>query len=329
LLIREGKDPIDERKASLAQRKAKVTVTFAEAARAFHKHHSAAGRWSNGANKKLVLRRLEKFTFPTLGEVPIHAIDRAAILRAFTPFWAVGTVHAASRCLADTASVFEFAKARGWCSGDNPARGDFSHDLPSPRAIAPTRAMPSLPYAAVPEFYASLGDTVTEMALRWTILNAVRSQETLGARWSEIDLDKGLWTIPAERTKKDREHVVPLSRAAMDIIGKLVREKGNPYLFVGARPGTQLSRLAMLGMLRHRKCDFVVHGFRSSFRTWAAEETAFAPDLIEAALAHAIGTAVERAYNRGQLVERRRALMAAWADHVTGAARGQVVPLRA
>jgi integrase len=319
-------DPIDEGKASLAQRKAKATVTFAEAARAYHKHHS--GRWSNAANAKQIMTRLERFAFPVLGPLAVDAIDRGAVLRAFSPFWVAGQVHAASRTLTTVADVMEFAKSRGWRSGDNPAR-NFAHDLPAPRSLTPTKPMEAMPYAQLPAFYASLGPTVTERCIAFVVLTATRSGEAREARWTEIDLEKALWTIPAARMKKRKEHVIPLSGAVMDIIRHLPREKGNPHLFVGARHGAAISRMAMIQLMRARGEVATIHGFRSSFRVWAGEMTSFPPDIIEMALAHAVGSGVERSYARTTLLEKRRQLMQMWADHVMGAAGAKVISLRA
>jgi integrase len=307
-----------------------VTVTFREAAIQFHRHH--AKRWSNERDHRQWMARMEKFALPTVGTLPVGQIDRQTVLRAFAPFWVEGgPVHAASRTLAAVAEVLDFAKSRGWRSGDNPAAWSsaLEHDLPRPKAISAPKSLAAMPYADVPMFYGSLGGTIIEAAIKFAILTAARSGEVLGARWSEIDLEKALWAIPAERMKMDREHVVPLPSAAIELLRALPREKHNPFVFIGPKAGAGLRPVAMIAHLKRQGFPYTVHGFRSSFRTWAAEETAYAPDLIEAALAHQIGNSVERAYNRSQLVERRRALMTAWADHVTGAERGQVVSLRA
>jgi integrase len=329
LMLKEGKDPIDERRALVAQGKAakEATVSFAHAAAAYHKHHSP--KWKNPKDRAQWMTRMEKFAYPVLGAMPVSAIDRPSILRAFAPSWVEGSVHAASRCLANVGGVLEFATARGWRSGDNPARSDFSHDLPSPRTLSPLRPHSAMGYAEVPGFYASLGATVTERALAFTILTACRSNEVLGARWAEIDMDRALLTIPPERMKRGKEHVVPLSGPALAILRDLPREKSNPFVWIGQRPNTSLSRFAMIEYVGRRGVGVTVHGFRSSFRDWASEQTSFPPDLCETALAHQIGNAVERSYNRAQLIERRRALMAAWANHVTGVSHGQVIRLRA
>jgi integrase len=328
--LRDGRDPIDERRATRASTRAAAaaTRTFRETATAYHHHHSL--KFKNARDASQWIRRLEKFAFPGLGTLNVNAIDSATILRAFVPHWTAGSVHAASRTLRAVAEVFNFAKARGWRSGDNPAEWkNFSHDLHPPAKIAPTRAMAALPYGVVPEFYAGLGQGIVEQAIRFTILTAARSGEVLGARWSEIDLDKALWTVSKERMKMDREHVVPLSTEAIKVLKALPHEKGNGHVFIGGRPGAPLQKLAMIALIQRRKLGFTVHGFRSSFRTWAAERTPFPPDVIEMSLAHLVGGETERAYNRSQLVERRRPLMEAWATFVVGkeAKSAQVIPL--
>jgi integrase len=189
--------------------------------------------------------------------------------------------------------------------------------------------MAALPYAALPAFYAGLGESVVERALAFTILTAARTQETLLARWTEIDLTRAVWTISKERMKADREHVVPLSRAAIELLTALPREPGTPYVFIGPRRGAPLSPNAMINHLRRQGHTFTTHGFRASFKTWASEQTAFPPDVVESSLAHSLGNAVERTYNRGQLIERRRPLMESWAVFVVGKAEkgGKVIPL--
>jgi integrase len=328
--LRDGRDPIDERRATRVRIRAEAssTRTFSQAATAYHQHHSL--KFKNARDASQLINRLEKFAFPQLGALNVNAIDSALILRAFAPHWTVGSVHAAARTLRAVAEVFDFAKARGWRQGDNPAEWkNFVHDLHPPAKIAPTRTMAALPYGAVPEFYAGLGESTVEQATRFTILTAARSGEALGARWAEIDFDKATWTLSKERMKMDREHVVPLSTEAIKLLKALPHEKGNGHLFVGARPGAPLQKLAMITLIQRRKLGFTVHGFRSSFRTWAAERTSFPPDVIEMSLAHLVGGETERAYNRSQLVERRRPLMEAWAAFVVGkeAKSAQVIPL--
>jgi integrase len=330
--LMEGRDPIAERRVTKAQAQAlsAASVPFKEAANKFHQHHS--GRWSSRMGQQWI-SQVENFAFPVLGDLPVNAIDRAAVLRAFSPHWVAGKVHAAARVLGRVQAILDFCVQRGWRdNSDNPASWKhLQHALARPQSVSPVKQMASLPYTEVPAFVTTLGDSVTERALKFTILTAVRSNEALGARWSEIDLERAIWTIPAERMKKRKEHTVPLSSSAVEILNALPREKGNPFCFVGARQGSALNATAMITLLNRRKCAFGVHGFRASFRTWASEQTQFPPDVIEICLAHLIGSGVERAYNRAQLIEKRRLLMEAWAAFVTGTTTtsATVIPLRA
>jgi integrase len=323
LVIMEGRDPVAERRNAKAERRAATaaTVSYKAAAAAFLEHHG--GGWTPKSRAQWAAQ-MERFVSPTLGTLPVGSIDRAAILRAFMPHWtADGHVATAARVLNCVAAVLDFSTQRGWRTGDNPAKwkGNLGHALARPQNLAPAVRMAALPYKAVPEFYETLArtDALVCRALRFTILTAARTSEVLGAVWAEIDIDLRLWIVPAERMKARREHVVPLSGPALELLAALPREYDNSHVFLGAIRGARLTPTAMITALKRRGAAFTVHGFRSSFRTWAAEQTQFPPDIIELALAHAVGSGVERAYNRATLVERRRALMEAWAAFVTRA----------
>jgi integrase len=246
-----------------------------------------------------------------------------------------GPIHALSRTLGHVANVLDFATQRGRREGPNPAKwdGNLEHALARPAKLRPMRPMKAIAYQELPAFYATLasGNSLTARAIEFTILTAARSAEVINARWEEIDLAARVWKLPAERMKARREHVVPLTQAACEILQALPREKGNPFCFVGAVKGRPLDRTAMINALQKRfKAGFTTHGFRSAFRTWAGEQTAFPPDIIEMSLAHAVGSGVERAYARSTLLEKRRALMEEWAAFATGAETGgKVVQLRA
>jgi integrase len=173
-------------------------------------------------------------------------------------------------------------------------------------------------------------ESIGARALKFTILTATRTGEVIGATWDEIDLDNATWTIPAPRTKARREHRVPLSPAVIDLLQSLPREGGNPFVFIGGKANGGLSHLPMLGVLGTMgRADITVHGFRSTFRDWAAEMTAYPNHVVERALAHAVGNAVERAYRRSDLFDKRRKLMEDWARYCTSPpAAGEVVPIR-
>jgi integrase len=332
VLLLDGRDPISERQAAKVEAKAaaQATVSFREAAQRFHEHH--AGRWTNDRMRKQWISQVEAYTFPVLGALPVASIDRATVLRCFTPHWQAGkTVTTAYRVLGRVAQILDFCTQHGWRSGDNPAEWKhLQHALAKPTSLTPAKQMQALPWTEVPAFFASLDTTVLDQAIKFTILTAVRSGEALQATWTEVDMERGVWTIPAARMKARREHIVPLSREAIAILSSLPREKGNPHVFVGARKGRPLGEKSMIASLwKRRGRSFTMHGFRASFKTWASEKTSFAPDWVEMSLAHHVGNSIERTYNRAQLIERRRALMQAWANHVTGTeTAGKVVKLR-
>jgi integrase len=331
LQIMDGLDPIATRKAAQAQaaQVAAATITFSEAARRYHHHHS--GRWTTEKTRRQWLEAVERFTFLTLGALPVAAIDRSMVLRTFSPHWVPGgKLTTLRRVLNGVASILDFATQHGWREGDNPADWKhLKHALAAPSTLAKTQSHAALPYAELPAFFASLGGSVVEAALKFTILTAARSAETLGARHGEIDEKHALWTLSAARMKGRREHVVPLPQVALDILRDLPREKGNPHIFIGNKKGAGLHSLAMIEHVRRKGCTWTVHGLRSSFRDWAAERTNFPPDIIEMALAHLVGSSVERAYSRSTLIERRRELMSRWADFCLGVETGaKVITLR-
>jgi integrase len=224
-----------------------------------------------------------------------------------------------------------------WRSGDNPARwrGYLQEALPAPRKVAPIKHLDAAPYQDVPRIMAALPPDVNGNALRFVILNAARLGEALGARWDEIDLDSAEWVIPASRMKGRREYRVPLSPQVVQLLKGLYREEGNPYLFVGRTPGTSTANNTVLQALRRTGCHATIHGFRSSFSTWASERTNFPGIIVELSLAHRVGNAVENAYRRGDVIVKRRKLMKACGKFCTTPPAvekqngDKVVPLRA
>jgi integrase len=188
----------------------------------------------------------------------------------------------------------------------------------------------AMPYADVPQFIAELRprEATAARGLEFCILTATRTSEAMEARWEEIDLDAGVWTLPAERTKAGREHRIPLSERAVQILREMEKAKSGEFVFTGRKPDRPLSNMAFEMLLRRAKSEFTAHGFRSSFRDWAGNETAFPRELAEAALAHAVGDQTERAYRRSDALARRRELMDAWARHCEGEAGAIVVALK-
>jgi integrase len=258
------------------------------------------------------------------------------VLAALEPIWRTKP-ETAVRLRGRIEAVLDYARALGWRTAENSARwkGHLSNTLPSRSKVAPVEHHAALPWEEVGAFLAKLRNQagVAALALEFTILTAARSGETMGARWSEIDLATKVWTIPAARMKAGREHRVPLTAAALKVLTAAsdlrTRGSGDEYTFPGASAGQPLSVMAMAMVLRRMKRgDLTVHGFRSTFRDWAAERTGYPNEVVEMALAHTVGDKVEAAYRRGDLFEKRRNLMAAWAKFcaVVAPPKGTVVP---
>jgi integrase len=216
-------------------------------------------------------------------------------------------------------AVLDWAKARGYREGENPARwrGHLDKLLPSRRKVRRVRNHPAMPYADLPQFMSDLRTraSVSARALEFAILTAGRTGEVIGARWSEIDLQNAIWTVPADRMKGVKEHRVPLSPAVVDLLKALPRS--GEFVFIGGRAGKPLSNMALLELMRGMAAGYVPHGFRSTFRDWAAETTAYPSEVVEMALAHAIESKVEAAYRRGNLFDKRQRLMVDWASYCT------------
>jgi integrase len=320
-MVRKGQDPIDDRReAKAAKRAAAQAMTFREVADRYLAAHEAA--WGNAEHRRQWRQTLDTACL-SIGKLSVAAIGTNDVMRVLEPLWATQTV-TATRLRGRLESVMDFATTHGWRTGENPARwrGHLANLLPAPKRIAKVEHHAALRWQEMPTFLASLRtDTgVAARALEFLILTAARTGEVLGATWQEIDLQAAVWTLPAARMKAGAEHRVPLSGAAMDVLAAVapLRTKGD-YLFPGMRPGKPLGDRAML---RSMGGGGTVHGFRSTFRDWAAEATDTPNHVVEQALAHAISNAVEAAYRRGDLLEKRRELMADWADYVCGVSSG-------
>lgn len=254
------------------------------------------------------------------------------VLKAIEPIWNTKT-ETASRLSQRIKIVLDWAATRGLRSGDNPARwhGHLDTLLPARTKVRRVRHHPAMPYDTVPAFMQSLATTdgVGAIALQLLILTAARTSEVLNARWSEFDLDRAVWLVPSERMKAGREHRVALSKPAVALLRRLRQGVTTDWLFPAARGDKPLSNMALLKLLeRAGHSDLTVHGFRSSFRDWAAECSAQPREVVEAALAHTIGDKVEAAYRRTDFFDRRRQLMDEWARHCISPKRGDVVSLR-
>jgi integrase len=332
-LLADKIDPLDIKKAERAKRAAEAarSLPFREAAARYFDQHAA--KWSNRKHTDQFLASMRNFVFPLLGDTPVATIDTPLVLKVLEQpveagrgypagrFWDVRP-ETASRVRNRIESILDWARVRGFRDGDNPAKwkGYLDQVLPARRQLGRTEHHPSMPYADVPGFVAELRERegVAAKALLFLILTASRSGEVTGARWPEIDFESATWTVPAERMKARKEHKVPLSEQALDLLRGLYTEDGNEFVFIGGKRGAGLYTAALDNTLKQMgRRDVTVHGFRSAFRTWAAERTAYPREVAEQALAHAIGNAVERAYARTTLFDQRRRLMAEWATFVT------------
>jgi integrase len=314
-----GVDPIQARRdgqvearlaAANAQSFRQCAEAYIEAHRASWKHPRHAVQWPS---------TLEAYVYPVFGSLPVQSVDVGLVLRALEPIWRTKT-QTASRVRGRIEAVLDWATARGYRKGDNPARwrGHLDKLLPRQSKIARVRHHPSLPYAEAAALLAKVRaqQGVSALALEFLILTAARTGEVLGATWDEIDLDRGVWTVPATRMKAGREHRVPLSAPVLAILRRLQGLRRGAYVFPGAKAGKQLSRMALLMVLRRLgRGDLTAHGFRSTFRMWAAEQTNIPREVAEQALAHSLPDKVEAAYQRSDLFEKRRKLMDAWAAY--------------
>ena len=318
--LTEKIDPLAQRRAehAAAAVAAIKTITFAEAATQFIAQHE--GGWKNPRHREQWTQTLQQYAFPHIGRLPVDAIDTPLVLKCIEPLWTTRT-ETASRLRGRIESVLDWCKVRGYRDGDNPARwrGHLEHTLPKRSAVAKVVHHAAMPYADVPAFVAKLRTRqgTAAQALLFTLLTASRTQEALGARWSEIDFQQRTWTVPPERMKGSVEHIVLLAPQVIELLHQLPREDdGDGYLFVGSRPGAPLNPKALHRVMARLKLDAVPHGFRSSFSDWAHECTAHANHAIEISLAHKVGAQSERAYRRGPMVAKRARLMADWARFV-------------
>ena len=322
----DGIDPLEARRAQQAA--AATAMTFAQCAQAYFEQHEA--RWKNRKHRAQFLSTIQTYAYPLIGSRPVSSIDTPAVLRVLEQpiaadrgypagqFWA-SRPETANRVRGRIETVLDWASVRGQRSGDNPARWKSHLDqvLPGRGQIAKVEHHAALPYSELPAVMAALAirPGTAARALQFLILTAARTGEVIGARWSELDLDNQLWSIPAGRMKGGREHRVPLSAAAVALLRSLPTEDNNEFVFIGSATGTALSDMAMTAVLRRMgHTAITVHGFRSTFRDWAAEVSHFPNHVVEMALAHAIGDKVEAAYRRGDLFAKRRELMTAWAE---------------
>jgi integrase len=326
-IVSAGRDPLQLRAESRATER--QVPTFGECADEFVA--AKQSEWRNEKHRAQWAMTLIKYAAP-LRKHPVDAIDTAAVLSVLKPIWQTRP-ETASRFRGRIEQVLDAAKAQGHRTGENPARWRGHLDKLLAKRQKLTRGHhAAMPYAEVPEFLGRLrerqAESVSALALEFAILTAARSGEVLGMRWQEIDKVTNVWTVPAQRMKTAREHRVPLSPRALAVLKEAAKARTGDFVFPGSHSGRPLSVMAMEMVLRRMNLDSVtVHGFRSAFRDWAGNETHFAREVAEAALAHVIGDAAEQAYRRGDALEKRRALMEAWANYCLRSPVENVVPL--
>jgi integrase len=321
--VKAGTDPLEERQRRAADaiaeaQMAKVAgITFRSVSEIYMETNWDS--WRNDKHRHQWKSTMATYVYPVIGDLPVAEVSTNHVLQILEPIWR-SKAETASRVRGRIETILDAAKARGYREGENPARwrGHIAQILPA-RARLTRGHHKAMPYESVPKFLITLQqrEAIAALALEFTILTAARTGEVIGAKWDEIDLDKAVWTIPANRMKAGKEHRVPLSLRAVEIL-KSTRELRKEGLFPAVRGGA-LSGMAMAMLLRRIGVEVTVHGFRSSFRDWCAECTGYAHEVAEMALAHTIDNKVERAYRRGDLFEKRRRLMDDWAAYcVTG-----------
>ena len=321
-LIREGLDPIEERRKGRGKSNA---PTFRKCAERFIAAHEAA--WGNARHRAQWHNTLGSYVFPVLGEKPVDTIDVDDVLRVLTPLWTLRP-ETASRVRGRIERVLDWAHVKKYRQKENPARwrGYLDNLLPKRSEVRAVRHHEALPWRDIPAFMDALRtcEGIAARALEFAVLTAVRSGEVRGARWCEVEGD--VWTIPGGRIKAKREHRVPLSPRAVAILDELPRLDGVELVFPGARRGRPISGVSLLTVLKRMGREtLTVHGFRSTFRDWAAEITGFPREVCEQALAHTLADKTEAAYRRGDLIEKRRQLMNAWAVYCGQSPRAKVV----
>ena len=327
----DGADPIETRRtrrASQSLAEARST-TFRSCAEQLIASQEAG--WRNSKHCRQWRNTLSTYVFPVLGDLPVGAIDTPLVMKVLAPFWSAKP-QTASRVRGRIEAVLDWAKVHGLREGQNPAqwRGHLNHLLPARAKVRRIRHHPALPYGELPAFMAELrcDSSISAHALEFVILTAARTGEGRGARWDEIDLKRCIWIVPGERMKSGREHRIPLSSRAVEILAAMAEVRQSELVFGGMKQGRPLWEKSLLNLVRVMRPGVTVHGFRATFRDWAAETTSFANHVVEMALAHSVSDAVEAAYRRGDLLEKRRKLMEAWATYCGRPASAEVVVLK-
>jgi integrase len=348
--LADGLDPLTARSERTAAERVETarSITFDQCAEAYIRAHEAS--WRNPKHRQQWRNTLATYVTPVFGAVPIADVDVAMVMKVVEPLWSAKP-ETASRVRGRIETVLDWAKARGYRAGENPARwrGHLNQLLPEKSKVRKVRHHPALPYDELGAFMKDLRNQqgTAAAALEFLILTVGRTSEVIGARGPEIDAKGKVWTVPAERMKADRDHRAPLSAPALAVLDRM-REQGGDFIFPGLKAGKSLSNMAMLNLIgrmngdrrqaglvcyvdpKRGNAEVTPHGFRSTFRDWASERTNVPSEVVEMALAHAIDDKVEAAYRRGDLFDKRRRLMSAWADFCgkSSAPSADVVTLR-
>lgn len=324
--VRDGEDPVLKRQAAKVQSalEAAKARTFEDCAVAYIEANRAG--WKNEKHVQQWENTLATYVYPKFGHLPVASVDTGMVLEVLQQpagttggtLWLAKT-ETASRLRGRIESILDWASFRGYRQGDNPARwkGHLEHELPARNKVQKVEHHAALPYAEMAAFMAELRtkEGVSARALEFAILTATRSGEVRGAKWSEIDLQARIWTIPAERMKAGKEHRVPLANEVIALLKALPREDDVDQVFLAPRGG-QLSDMSLTAVLRRMgRTGLTQHGFRSTFRDWAGETTAYPREVCEHALAHRLADGVEAAYQRGDLLAKRVGLMSEWAKY--------------
>jgi integrase len=315
LTIFHGRCPLQEKRATQGPRQA--VFTFKAAADAYLAAHH--GSWRSAAHRQNWEHSLRDYAFPVFGDLPVGQVDTGCVMQVLQPLWAVKT-QTAFRLKGRIESVLYFAAARGWRTGENPARwrGHLSEMLPNPKKLRPVQHHAALDWRDLSALWCKLQgrDGLPALALRLIIATALRRGEVLEARWPEIDFEARVWTLPAARTKSNREFKIPLADAALEMLTALAMLRRDDLLFPGAKHGRPIAATMLLDLLGELRPGVTIHGFRATFRSWCADNRV-PREIAELSLAHRIEDATERAYQRSDVLGPRRAIMARWGRFLT------------
>lgn len=316
--IYDGVDPLEHKRKARAKEALDKSrsITFADAAQQYYIGHEK--KWTSHKSRQAFRNTLEQYAYPVIGKWPVADVDTAAVLRIIEPIWAEKN-QTASRIRGRIEAVLDWSTVRGFRTGDNPARWEtLGKVLPSSGEIAPVKHHPALPYGELPAFVEQLSQHqgIGPKALEFIILTACRTSEVLKARWSEFDIEKEIWTIPGPRMKRRKIHRVPLTSRMVALLKALPRESNDGLVFVGSKGNAVIGKMTLPQLVDAMGHDTTIHGMRASFKSWASEQTSYPNEVIEFSLAHVVGSAAEQAYQRSDILEKRRSLMEAWSAFV-------------